>query len=84
MKAIIKFFSDIRYFLTCLLLDKCIYSSKKLLAFIFSFVIIYLVIFTDKSVIDLLVFVTVLLGLRSYDTSKNQDTSYINKEENKG
>jgi hypothetical protein len=84
MKAIIKFFSDIRYFITCCLKDKCDYSSKKILAYLFSFVIIYLVIFTEKSVIDLLVFVTVLLGLRSYDTSKNQGTSYINKEENKG
>ncbi len=77
MNAIIKFFSDIRYFLTCLLKDKCDYSSKKILAYLFSFIIIYLVIFTDKSVVDLLVFVTVLLGLRSYDTSKSNASNKV-------
>lgn len=60
-------------------MDKCIYSSKKLLAYTFSSVVIYLALFTVKEYYELLIFITVLLGLRSYDTSKtNNGTTPIN------
>jgi len=67
MRKIIDFF-------LCLLKDNCAYSIKKFLSYIFSAVVIYLVVFTGKDYYELLIFVTVLLGLRSYETvQKNKD-----------
>lgn len=70
-----KYINKIIWFFECLLMDKCIYSSKKLLAYGFSLLVIYLVIFTSKDYYELLIFITVLLGLRSYDTAKNKNGS---------
>ena len=69
-KAIKTFFSDVSWFLLCLLRGDCKYSIKKILVFLFSVLIVYLAIFTDKSYIDLLVFVAALLGIRSWDKMK--------------
>jgi hypothetical protein len=64
MKKIGKFF-------LCMLRDDCKYSIKKFLVYIFSVVIIYLVIFTTKNYYELLTFVAVLLGIRSYERLKS-------------
>jgi hypothetical protein len=60
MKKFIAFFA-------CLLHSDCIYSSKKILMYIFSGLILYLAIFTDKQYIELLTFVAVLAGVRTYE-----------------
>jgi len=72
------FINKIIDFLLCFLRDKCVYSSKKLLAYTFSLVVIYMLCFTDKAVTEVLIFITVLLGLRSYDTSKTNNTTTPN------
>jgi hypothetical protein len=63
MKKILNFF-------LCFLQDDCVYSIKKLLCFIFSGVIIYLAIFTDKTYYDLLIFVGALLGIRAWERNQ--------------
>lgn len=63
-------FSKIGNFFLCFLRDDCQYSIKKVLAFIFTGVAIYLIIWTDKSAFDALGFVAVLLGLRTYEKDK--------------
>jgi hypothetical protein len=62
-----KLLIQIRDFFLCLLEDECKYSLKKLLCYVFTIVIIYLAIFTDKSYIELLTFIAVALGIRSYE-----------------
>jgi len=64
MKKILNFF-------LCFLEDNCQYSIKKLLTYIFSALVIYLCLFTDKQYYDLLLFIGALLGLRSWE--KNQE-----------
>jgi len=76
-KAINKFFSELRWFFCCLLRGDCKYSIKKILVFLFSAVVIFLAIFTDKAYIDLLVFIAALLGIRSWDKMK-----YYERQEN--
>lgn len=63
-------FQKIGNFLSCLLRENCEYSIKKILTYIFSALIIYLVIFTDKQYYDLLIFVGGLLGIRGYERVK--------------
>jgi len=46
------------------------FSSKKVMAYVFSLVVIYLVIFTDKEYYELLIFITALMGLRAYQQQK--------------
>lgn len=65
-----KFLKNILDFFLCFLRDDCTYSVKKVLIFIFTGVAIYLIIWTDKSVYDILGFVAVLLGLRTYERGK--------------
>jgi hypothetical protein len=73
-----KYINKVIDFILCFLMDKCIYSSKKLLAYTFSLVVIYLALFTVKEYYELLIFITVLLGLRSYDTSKTNNGTASN------
>ena len=50
------------------------FSSKKVMAYVFSLVVIYLAIWTDKQYYDLLIFITALMGLRVYQhTKKNPE-----------
>ena len=64
------FFKKIGDFLSCLLHENCEYSIKKILAYIFSAVIIYLAIFTDKGYYEMLIFVGALLGICGYERVK--------------
>jgi hypothetical protein len=79
----IKFFKQIQDFFLCLLKDNCKYSIKKVLCFLFSFVSIYIIIFTDKDYYEILGFIALLLGIRSYERLKqnkpveNSDASVI-------
>jgi len=61
------FFRKIGDFFSCLLQENCVYSIKKILAYAFSILIIYMAIFTDKEYYDLLFFVGGLLGVRAYE-----------------
>jgi hypothetical protein len=63
-------FQKIGNFLSCLLHENCEYSIKKILAYIFSAVVIYLAIFTDKGYYEMLIFVGALLGIRGYERVK--------------
>jgi len=76
-KAIKSFFSDIKWGLLCMLRGDCKYSIKKFLVYLFSIVVVYLAIFTDKAYLDLLVFIAALLGIRSWDKMK-----YYERQEN--
>jgi len=64
------FFRKIGDFLSCLLHENCEYSIKKILAYAFSLLVIYIVIFTDKEYYELLFFVGGLLGVRAYERVK--------------
>ena len=64
------FFRKIGSFLSCLLHENCEYSIKKILTYVFSALVIYLVIFTDKEYYDILIFVAGLLGFRMYERVK--------------
>ena len=64
------FFRKIGNFLSCLLHENCEYSIKKILAYTFSLLVIYIVIFTDKEYYELLFFVGGLLGVRAYERVK--------------
>ena len=66
-----KFLKKIAGVFHCLLYEDCEYSIKKLLVYIFTLLVIYVVIFTDKSYYDLLLFIAVLVGVRAYE--KNND-----------
>jgi hypothetical protein len=65
-----KFLKQIIDFLLCLLQADCKYSIKKFLCYIFAGLVIYLAIWTDKSYYDLLGFIAILLGIRSYERIK--------------
>ena len=67
MKTIIEFFTNIYNWLMCFLTKDCKYSIKRLLALLTFNLIAYLAIFTDKSYLDLIGFIIVLLGISSYD-----------------
>ena len=59
-------------FFLCLLKDNCEYSIKKFLAYGFSGLVFYMIIFTDKQYYDVIVFLAVLLGIRSYERLQNK------------
>lgn len=75
------FFRKIGNFFSCLLHENCEYSIKKILAYVFSTLVIYLVIFTDKEYYEILIFVGALLGIRGYERVKlwggNPDPSTV-------
>ena len=58
---------NIQDFFACILQESCKYSIKKILAYTFSVLIIYLAICTEKNYYELLVFVGVLVGVRTYE-----------------
>lgn len=62
-----KILNRIGEYFTCLLYENCNYSIKKFLIFIFTSLVIYTVIFTDKSYYDLLIFIGSLVGVRFYE-----------------
>lgn len=60
---------NVGQFFLCLLKGKCVYSIKKLLAFIFMGLIIYLAIWTDKTELinSFLIMLGSLLAIRTID-----------------
>jgi hypothetical protein len=67
MKKIITFFTEIKEFILCFIKKDCIYSRKALLSFLTFNLIVYLAIFTEKDYYELIIFLSVLLGITSYD-----------------
>lgn len=63
-------------FFLCLLRDDCQYSIKKILTWIFSGVTIYLILFTDKDIYQLLMFLLALLGIRAFEKWKVQRPNF--------
>jgi hypothetical protein len=61
-----------------LISGKSIVSIKKVLSYLTFFLICYIAIYTDKNYGELIVFLGVLLGIRSYDKQK-----YVEIEEKK-
>jgi hypothetical protein len=64
------FFRNIIGFFSCLIRENCEYSIKKILIYVFSLLVIYMVILTDKDYYDILIFVGALLGIRGYERVK--------------
>lgn len=71
-----KIFKQLIDFILCFLRDDCPYSIKKLLTYVFSVLIFYLAIFTDKDYYQILMFVGVLLGIRAYEKGKEMMMGY--------
>jgi hypothetical protein len=65
-------------FFLCLLRDDCQYSIKKILTWIFSGVTVYLILFTDKDIYQLLMFLLALLGIRAFEKWKVQRPNFKN------
>jgi hypothetical protein len=65
-----KILRQIKDFFLCMLRADCEYSIKKFLVYIFTLLILYLAIFTDRDIYEILTFVAVLLGIRSYERLK--------------
>ena len=66
-----QFFTNIRDFFLCMLREDCEYSIKKFLVYIFSALVGYVILFTDKDFYEILAFIAVLLGIRSYERLKS-------------
>jgi len=60
-------FKKIGDFFLCMLRENCEYSIKKFLSYVFSGLVIYMAVFTNKDFYEILMFVAVLLGIRSYE-----------------
>jgi hypothetical protein len=58
-------------FFLCMLKEDCVYSIKKFLTYVFSLLVIYLILFTTKDYYQILAFIGLLLGIRAYE--KNND-----------
>ena len=71
-------FKQIGNFFLCLLRDDCQYSIKKILTWIFSGVAVYVIVFTDKDVYQLLMFILALLGIRAFEKWKVQKPNFTN------
>jgi len=67
---------NIKDFLLCMLREDCQYSIKKFLVYIFSVLIIYMVVFTDKPFYEILTFIAVLLGIRAYEKGKEMTLGF--------
>ena len=63
-------FKKVLDFFLCFLREDCEYSIKKLLVYLFSAVSVYIIIFTDKDYYEILAFVAILLGIRTYERLK--------------
>jgi hypothetical protein len=83
MKALWKFIIQIRDFFLCFLQDECRYSIKKFLAILFSILVVWVVIYTDKAYYDLLGFIAILLGIRAWERTKLNKTD-VTSDTNKG
>jgi hypothetical protein len=64
-------FKKIGDFFLCMLREDCKYSIKKFLSYVFSALVLYMAIFTNKDFYEILMFVAVLLGIRSYERLKS-------------
>lgn len=62
-----KVLKQIRDFFLCMLKEDCVYSIKKFLTYVFSILVIYMAIFTDKNFYEILTFIAVLLGIRAWE-----------------
>jgi accessory gene regulator protein AgrB len=62
-----KILNNIYQWLMCFLRKDCQYSIKKLFAILTFVLVVYLAVFTLKNYYELLMFVSVLLGISSYD-----------------
>lgn len=58
-----------------LIRGKSPYSIKKILSYLTFFLIVYIAIWTNNNYIDLLVFLSVLLGIRSYDKVQQKESN---------
>ena len=69
-----KTFYRFHRFLLCFLEDDCEYSIKKLLAFVFSALALYIAIWTTKTeiFIETLGIIVALLGIRAWERTKLQ------------
>ena len=76
---IFDFFYKILDFLLCLLRSNCEYSLKKFLAYFFTGLVFWVVIKTDRDVYDLLIFLSLLLGMREF--SKKYPNQNHNEED---
>ena len=54
-------------FFLCMLKTDCPYSLKKLLVYVFTLLVIYVIIFTGKDFYEILMFIAVMLGVRSFE-----------------
>ena len=54
-------------FFLCMLKEDCQYSIKKFLTYVFSVLVVYMVIFTDKEYYEILTFMAVLFGIRAWE-----------------
>ena len=63
-------------FFLCMLKEDCIYSIKKFLTYVFSILVIYLILFTDKDYYQLLMFVGLLLGIRAYERNNDMKVGF--------
>lgn len=66
------FFISIYLWVMCFLRVDCQYSLTKLLASLSFFLVVYVAVFTQRDLYDLLGFITVLLGIRAWE-KKNVD-----------
>lgn len=71
-----KILKQIADFFLCMLKEDCVYSIKKFLTYIFSLLVLYMVIFTDKPYYEVLTFIAVLLGIRAYEKGKEMTLGF--------
>lgn len=71
-----KVLKQIMEFFLCMLREDCTYSIKKFLTYIFSVLVVYMVIFTDKEYYEILTFIAVLLGIRAYEKGKEMTLGF--------
>jgi hypothetical protein len=71
-----KILKQITDFFLCMLREDCTYSIKKFLTYIFSIVVIYMIIFTDKEYYNVLGFIAVLLGIRAFEKGKEMTLGF--------
>ena len=68
-----KFFIQIRDFFLCFLKTECPYSLKKLLCYIFTAIAVWMILSQHlEQLVEVLGFIAVLLGLRSYEAVQQQ------------
>ena len=80
---VMKVFNKIIDFLLCLIQGtKCQYSIKKVLSFLFTFLIFYIAIFTEKEYYELLFILATLLGMREYSKKIYNDNNDNNDNNN--